>query len=45
MDGVEAGMKAVRGGKEDFGNKTMGGIAAGGLLSLICEFGAGQKVG
>ncbi|GFR46038.1 hypothetical protein Agub_g7507 [Astrephomene gubernaculifera] len=34
MDGVEAGMRQLR-GKQDHYNKVMGGVTAGGLLSLV----------
>eukprot|EP00798_Chlamydomonas_sp_ICE-L_P027587 gene27587-7222_t len=35
MDGVEYSVKTLRGGTNDFVNKALGGIAAGGLLSQV----------
>ncbi|GIL68386.1 hypothetical protein Vafri_21679, partial [Volvox africanus] len=35
MDGVEDGMRRLRGGAEDPWNRVMGGVTAGGLLGLL----------
>ncbi|GLC39245.1 hypothetical protein PLESTB_001652100 [Pleodorina starrii] len=35
MDGVEAGMRSVRGGQDDPWNRVMGGVSAGGILGLM----------
>lgn len=41
MDAVEYAMKSIRGTDKDPGNKMMGGVAAGGLLGVMCKC-AGQ---
>lgn len=42
MDAVEYAMKSIRGTDKDPGNKMMGGVAAGGLLGVMCKC-AGQQ--
>ena len=37
FDGVSSVMSYMRGGKEDPWNKVMGGVSAGGVLSLVCK--------
>ena len=37
MEAVEGAAKIARGGAEDAVNKMLGGVAAGGLLGVMCE--------
>ena len=38
MEAVEGAAKLARGGAEDAVNKMLGGVAAGGLLGVLCEY-------